>query len=100
MMIDIVVLLEIADKEAFDIFESRAIKIMQKYNGRLVSAFEPDSLNSSPNTINEVHILQFETLKDFKKYRNDEALKKMRELREKAIKNTTIYVSGKKKNYA
>ena len=98
-MIQILVLLEVNDQGAFREFESRAIRVMKKYGGTLVSAFEPDIQESSDKRINEIHYLEFPSLEAFKNYRADDGLLKLKELRNKAIASTTVYVSGKPVTY-
>ena len=99
-MIQIVVLLEVKDKIFFEEFERNAIDIMKAYNGKLVSAFEPNKTKSSSQNIDEVHYLQFPSIEAFNNYRKDPKLLEMSELRSKAIINTTIYVSEVIKDYA
>lgn len=94
-MLQIIVLLEIEDIASFKQFEAKAIKIMEKYNGELLSAFEPNELESTLPNIDEVHYLQFSDIDAFNKYRSDSELKSLTELRNKAISKTTIIVSGK-----
>ncbi|HFU75748.1 MAG TPA: DUF1330 domain-containing protein [Arcobacter sp.] len=98
-VIYIIVELEIREPQSFVSFETKAVSIMKKYNGRLVMAFEPDRQYSSSINANEVHVLQFDSLLDFKNYRNDEELKGLVALRKKAIANTTVLVQGIEKTY-
>lgn len=93
-MIEVVVLLKIRDRCAFLQFESQALKIMRKYGGNLVSAFEPDPHFSSAKDIGEIHYLNFPNRVAFDNYRDDSGLKDLSELRHKAIADTQIYVSG------
>lgn len=93
-MIQIIVLLEINDQASFKQFETKAIKIMKKYDGQLLSAFEPNEEESTLPNIGEVHHLQFPDLNAFKNYRIDPELKDLSELRDKGISKTTILISG------
>ena len=72
---------------------------MKKYEGKLVAAFEPDASESSSSNIAEVHYLQFPTIDEFRKYRTDPRHIELAELRRKAISNTTVFVSGRIKDY-
>lgn len=98
-MIQILVLLEIKDKSSFKEFETKAIQIMEKYGGKLLTAFEPNIGESSDKNIGEIHFLEFPTLEAFKNYRVDNELHELKELRERAISKTSIYVSEKAVTY-
>lgn len=93
-MIQIIALLEVKDQSSFKQFEKKAIKIMGKYNGKLLSAFEPNEVESTLPNIGEVHYLEFPDLQAFKNYRGDSELKELAELRNKGISKTIIIVSG------
>ncbi len=99
-MIEIVVLLEVKESNSFAEYERNAIKIMRNYGGKLIGAFEPNKTDSTTSHIDEVHYLQFPTIEAFNAYRNDPNLLVMSKLRNKAISNTTVYLSGKLKSYA
>ena len=99
MMIQVIVLLEVKDTNAFQQFERQAVKIMKRYEGKLVAAFEPDASESSSSNIAEIHYLQFPSIEAFKKYRGDPQHLELSELRKKAISNTTVFVSGSTKDY-
>jgi uncharacterized protein (DUF1330 family) len=94
-MIQIIVLLEVDDRNLFKEYERHAFRIMRQYGGKLLSAFEPSVSESSGNSITELHILEFPSLQAFKNYREDSGLLSYSSLRQQAIKNTTIYVSEK-----
>lgn len=98
-MIKVIVLLEVKDPKALQLFERQAVKIMKKYEGKLVVAFEPDANESSSSNIAEIHYLQFPSIDAFKKYRADPQHLELSELRKKAISNITIFVSGNTKDY-
>lgn len=98
-VIYIIVELEIREPHAFVSFETKAVSIMKKYNGRLVTAFELNRQYSSSTNANEVHVLQFDSQLDFENYRNDEEIKGLVALRKKAIANTTVLVQGIEKTY-
>jgi len=92
-MLEVIVLLEIKDKASFKKFETKAIKIMREYNGKLLSAFEPNNEESTLPNVSEVHYLEFPDLGAFNNYRDDLGLKELRELRNKGVSQTTIIVS-------
>lgn len=99
-MIKIVVLLEIKDRDAFLLFEQQAIAIMRKYEGKLVAAFEPEKTESSTTNVAEVHYLKFPSIQAYRKYKQDPKLMQLSALREQAIANTTVFVSGKLIDYS
>lgn len=98
-MIHVIVLLEAKDADALHAFERQAVEIMKKYDGKLVTAFEPDAGESSSNNLAEIHYLQFPSIEAFRKYRTDPQHIELAELRNKAILNTTVFVSGHTKDY-
>lgn len=93
-MLKIIVLLEIKNKASFKEFETEAIEIMKKHNGKLLSAFEPDNKESTLSNISEVHYLEFPNLGAFNNYRGDSELEELSELRNEGISKATIIVSG------
>lgn len=99
-MINIIAILEVKNREKFNKFETQAIKIMRSHSGKLVTAFEPDTLCSSDLDGIEVHYIQFPDLDKYNNYRADPALAALSQLRSSAIRNTQLYVSDKVKDYA
>ncbi len=98
-MIEIIVLLEVKNEDSFKEFESRAITIMQKYNGRLISAFKPNESESTLANIFEVHYLEFPDLDAFNHYKSDPEHNELKALRNHAISKTSVIVSGEKVVY-
>jgi len=98
-MIEIIALIEVKDNAAYAEYETQAVRIMKRHGGKLVSAFEPDKKETTESNVSEVHYLQFPDLNSFKEYRSSFELSKFSELREKAISNIKIIVSGKSKSY-
>ena len=98
-MIEIIVLLEVKNETSFKEFESSAIKIMQKHNGKLVSAFRPNKEESTLRNIFEVHYLEFPDIDAFISYKSDPEHNELKELRNNAISKTSVIVSGEKVDY-
>lgn len=98
-MIEIIALIKVKDNAAYFEYETEAVQIIKQYGGELLSAFEPDDKESSESNISEVHYLQFPDFNAFKKYQSDPGLIKLSELKEKAISNIRVIVSGKFKSY-
>ncbi|WP_455208383.1 hypothetical protein [Kaarinaea lacus] len=66
-MIQIIALIQAKDRTVFHEFETKAMKIIAKYEGRLLTAFEPDADESLPSSIGEIHCLQFPSIEAFQK---------------------------------
>jgi uncharacterized protein (DUF1330 family) len=96
-MIKIVVILDVNNFDALSEFEQIAVKVMAKYQGGIISAFETSRF--SDGTGEEVHILEFPSEQEFLRYRNDESLVEYADLRKKAISNTQIKISSCFKSY-
>lgn len=88
--------LQVRDFEAFERFESLAIKVMAKYGGVLISAFETQR---QANTGVEIHLLSFPSREAFEQYKVDGELAALRKLREVAISATTLTLSETPKDY-
>lgn len=105
-MIQIVALLKIKDPDAFISFEKQAVEIMARYDGHITHAFkpvadgDPADDGDSENRVDEVHILEFPDSKAFEKYKTDNTLLALSELRSQAIAGTKLYVSHKSVDYS
>ena len=99
-MITIVALLTIRDADAFDQFERQAAAIMKTYGGRIDSAFRPDAPTTKAQNVDEIHVLKFTNLEAFDRYRSDDKLLALAALREKAISQSTVYVSSIEVDYS
>ena len=98
-MIEIIALIEVKDNDAYTEYETQAVRIMKQYGGKLLSAFEPNENESSLNEVSEVHYLSFPSLLSFSEYKGSKDLANLSELKERAIKNIKVIVSGKVKSY-
>lgn len=99
-MITIVALLTIRDAEAFDQFERQAAAIMEDHGGRLDSAFRPNVADLQTPAVDEVHVLKFPDHAAFDRYTSDDRLTALAALREKAISQSTVYVSATEVDYS
>jgi len=99
-MITIVALLTIRDADAFDQFERQAAAIMKIHGGQIDSAFRPDAPTLQAPVVDEIHILKFPNHESFDRYRSDHNLLALAALREKAISQSTVYVSGIEIDYS
>ena len=96
-MIYILVILEVKDFNAFELFEQQAAKIMEQYQGRIISAFE--TRRETDNSGEEIHVLEFPDEAAFSDYRSDSSLAKLADLRSQAILKTEVKISYCMKNY-
>ena len=77
----------------FNQFEDIAIPAILKYNGKLLLRMRPDEkaiIESSLETPYEIHLVQFETEKDFDNFMQDEERKKFLHLKEQSIKSVFL----------
>ena len=83
-------------EETFEEFESHALPLIERHNGKLLLRMRPgpDSLIAgSWEQPDEVHLVQFEEEADFHAYMVDEERRKYLHLREQSIR-TTIIIQG------
>jgi uncharacterized protein (DUF1330 family) len=97
-MINILVTLEVKDFSLLAIFESKAVQLMNSHGGRIVRAFETQK--NEDDTGQEIHLLEFPDIASFDAYRSNPALLEFAELRNKAIKSTTVVISTVQKEYS
>ena len=96
-MIQIYVKLAVKDFKALETFEQQAVAIMQRYEGRVVAAFE--TAHEVDGTGEEIHILEFPSEAQFAQYRTDKDLAGFAALRDQAISATEVKVSLRIKSY-
>jgi len=94
-MIFITQLIYILDGQAtvFDRFEAIAIPAISKYNGRLLLRVRPAEdafIESSIEHPYEIHLVEFETDKDFANFMQDEERKRFLHLKEQSIRSTLL----------
>jgi uncharacterized protein (DUF1330 family) len=83
-------------EKIFDEFENIAIPTISKYNGRLLLRVRPAESNFIESNIEkpyEIHLVEFQTVKDFEGFKEDEERKRFLHLKEQAI-NTSILIQG------
>ena len=79
-------------------FESVAIPIISKYNGRLTLRIRPEKESFIEANIEqpyEVHLVEFDTEEDFENFKRDEERKLFLHLKEQSIR-TSILIKGEK----
>jgi uncharacterized protein (DUF1330 family) len=85
-------------EDAFNQFESVAIPIISKYNGRLLLRIRPTEnsfIETNMDQPYEIHLVDFDTEQDFENFKRDEERKKFLCLKEQSIK-TSILILGSK----
>ena len=84
------------EEKIFDQFEEIAIPIISKYNGRLLLRVRPDENSFIEYCIErpyEIHLVEFDNVKDFEDFKQDEERKKFLHLKEQSIK-ASILIQG------
>jgi hypothetical protein len=79
-----------AEIDAFRSFERSAFGLMQQHGGKLERSVVVDD-GASP-VFTEIHFVRFETAEGFGHYRVSPELARLRELRERCIVDTQIFV--------
>lgn len=84
------------EEKIFDEFESVAIPIISKYNGRMLLRVRPSDSSFIDHQMDkpyEIHLAEFDTEQDFENFKRDEERKKFLHLKEKSIK-ASILIQG------
>jgi len=82
----------------FDEFESIAIPIISKYNGRLLLRIRPATESFIERTVDspyEVHLTEFDSEMDFQNFMKDEERKRFLHLKEKSIEMSVLFKGEK-----
>ena len=82
----------------FDEFESVAIPIISKYNGRMLFRVRPDNgafIQHQMDKPYEIHLVEFDSEQDFENFKKDEERKKYLHLKEQSIRSS-IMIQGTK----
>jgi len=82
----------------FNEFESVAIPIILKYNGRLTLRIRPEKeafIEANIEQPYEIHLVEFDTEQDFENFKKDEERKQFLHLKEQSIR-TSILIKGQK----
>jgi uncharacterized protein (DUF1330 family) len=85
-------------EKTFQEFESIAIPIIAKYNGRLLLRIRPEDDSIIERWIDkpyEIHLVEFNTQKDFQDFMQDEERKNYLHLKEQSIKSSWL-IQGEK----
>jgi uncharacterized protein (DUF1330 family) len=85
-------------EKVFDEFESVAIPLISKYNGRLLFRVRPGEkafIESKIEKPYEIHFVEFDSQSDFDNFMKDEERKKFLHLKEQSIRASMLYLGAK-----
>lgn len=85
-------------EKVFDEFESVAIPLISKYNGKLLLRVRPSDnafVESNIEKPYEIHLVEFETEQDFQNFTKDDERKKFLHLKEQSI-SASLLIKGTK----
>ena len=85
-------------EKVFDEFESVAIPLIAKYNGKLLFRLRPSDESYIVSQIEnpyEIHLVEFGTQQDFEDFMKDEERKKFLNLKEQSIKASVLFEGTK-----
>lgn len=86
------------EEKTFDEFESVAIPIISRYNGRMLFRVRPTGnafIQCSSEKPYEIHLVEFDSQEDFDNFKKDEERKKFLHLKDKSIR-TSVMIQGTK----
>src|SRR5882672_8959870 len=81
-------------ENVFDQFEDIALPIISKYNGRLLLRVRPDEnafIEHHTDQPYEIHLVEFDSERDFENFKRDEERKRFLHLKEQSIKASIMY---------
>lgn len=96
-MINILVTLEVKDFHYLEIFEGKAVEIMNTHGASVIIAFE--TFLNTDGSGQEIHLLEFPSDSEFSEYRSGSRLLEHVELRNKVILSTVVVKSRELKKY-
>jgi uncharacterized protein (DUF1330 family) len=85
-------------EKIFDEFESVAIPIIAKYNGRLLFRVRPSENSYIEHHVEkpyEIHLVEFNSENDFENFKRDEERKRFLHLKEQSIKESILFKGDK-----
>ncbi|HEX8059657.1 MAG TPA: DUF1330 domain-containing protein [Cyclobacteriaceae bacterium] len=86
--------IQAGQEKIFNQFESVAIPIISKYNGRMLMRLRPDDsafIEMDMEKPYEIHLVEFDSEQDFRNFMKDEERKKFLHLKEQSIKASVLY---------
>ena len=83
-------------EDAFDEFESVAMPIIPKYNGRLLLRIRPDDkafIDYSIEKPYEIHLVEFDSQEDFERFMKDDSRNQFLHLKNASMRSSLL-ISG------
>jgi hypothetical protein len=81
------------EEKVFDEFESVAIPLISKYNGKLLFRVRPnhnDYIEHSMEVPYEIHLVEFASEGDFENFKTDKEREKILHLKQRSVKSTLM----------
>lgn len=81
-------------QKVFHQFESIAIPLISKYNGKLLLRIRPDEnsiIEGNTEKPYEIHLVEFNSETDFRNFMQDEERKKFLHLKEQSIRTSILF---------
>lgn len=85
--------IEPGEEKSFDQFESIAIPIIAKYNGKLLLRVRPDDSSFIEPGVErpyEIHLVGFDAEEDFQRFMRDEERNSVLHLKDRSIKSSVL----------
>ena len=91
-----IIFLKTGMENSFNVFESNMLPILQKHNGKLLYRIRitKESIIEAIDQPHEIHIIEFQSKKDFESYINDQERAKHLNLKEQSVKKIQL-IEGK-----
>lgn len=81
------------EEKTFEEYESNVLPLLKNYNGELIYRIRPEKENylTHPEECpHEIHLISFNSKKDFENFKNSKEREEFCPLREKSIKKVTL----------
>jgi uncharacterized protein (DUF1330 family) len=91
-----IVFIKEGKEEIYNRFEATALALMEKYSGKLIYRFRPDSkslIQGDSVLPYEIHFISFDSEASFKEFLNDDTRKAFLHLKEESVQSA-ILVKG------
>ena len=85
-------------EKIFDEFESIAIPLIAKYNGKLLFRVRPSDNSYIEHQIDkpyEIHLVEFDSADDFENFKRDDERNKFLHLKEQSIRSSVMILGNK-----
>ena len=86
-----------AECAAFEEFERAAARLMREHGGAIERTVRVD--DGVAETLTEIHLVRFENEAGFRAYRESGALAALRQLRERSVVETELFIGQDGPNY-